>query len=214
MSVVFHEVAHGFVAKWSGDHTAELQGRLTLNPLRHIDPVFSILLPILLLWSTGGRMMFGGARPVPVNIHNFRSLKRDYFLVSAAGVTTNFLLALFLGLLLYLPFIKDGSVAQIVLFGGVYFNLILCFFNLIPVPPLDGSRMLRVFLPSPLVKLFNFLDHFGIFLLIALIIFAPGLLMLFLQIGTGIAFGILNLEPTEVNRMFYQLTEAMSVLFR
>ena len=157
LSVILHEVAHGYMANWLGDPTARLQGRLTLNPLSHIDPVGSILLPALLVF-TKSSFLIGYAKPVPYNPHNL-SGKYDEALVAGAGPATNLLLALVFALC-----IRFGAVAMTVpmlsAFGTiVYINLMLALFNLIPIPPLDGSKILSGILPGGLGRTYELFRH-------------------------------------------------------
>lgn len=150
ISIVTHEVAHGYAANWLGDPTARLAGRLTLNPIRHIDPVGSILIPGLLFLTNAG-ILFGWAKPVPYNPYNLRNQKWGEALVAGAGPLVNILIALFFGLLirsaetLGLPFEFLDIAAYI-----VYINILLALFNMIPVPPLDGSKILASLLPYQL----------------------------------------------------------------
>ncbi len=155
ISVILHEVAHGYMANWLGDPTARLQGRLTLNPLSHIDPVGSLLLPGLLA-LTHSPIMIGYAKPVPYNPH-YLTGKYDEALVAGAGPATNFGLAILFGLLM-----RFGSTAMSPdLYNAfavvVFTNLIIGLFNLIPIPPLDGSKVLSVLLPGKLGTMF---EHF------------------------------------------------------
>lgn len=142
MSVILHEVAHGWVAKQCGDPTAEAAGRLTLNPIHHIDPVFTILMPIM-TWYLAG-FIFGGAKPVPVNPYYYRHPETDDLKVSLAGVATNFLIALAAGYAIHLW--KPGSAGHSLFTLITIANLVLAFFNLIPIPPLDGSHVARFFI--------------------------------------------------------------------
>ena len=161
VSVTFHECCHGFLADRLGDHTARNSGRLSLNPLRHIDPFWTILLPTLLFISTRGQFAIGMARPVPVNFLNLRNPKRDMIWVAAAGPLANLLLASFLTLVFrFFP--------NPILLYAVYFNLGLAVFNLIPLPPLDGSRILTGILPSKLARLYLRIEPFGFLLVLAL----------------------------------------------
>lgn len=146
VSVILHEVAHGYMANWLGDPTARLQGRLTLNPLVHIDPIGSLLLPMLLVF-THSPILIGYAKPVPYNPYNFKG-KYDEALVAGAGPATNILLAL-----LFAVLIRFGGAAMtpemLSAFSTiVYINMMLAFFNLIPIPPLDGSKVLSSILPG------------------------------------------------------------------
>jgi Zn-dependent protease len=174
MSVVFHEVAHGYAARLCGDPTAEMAGRLSLNPIRHIDPFMTILLPVLLLVFSRGRMMFGGAKPVPVNPYNFRRLETDDLKVSLAGVTVNFTIAAFFGFSLHLW--RPGQ-AGFTLFALItVVNLMLAFFNLLPIPPLDGSHVMRFVLArfsGELAAAYERIGRFGLLLLILFINFIP-----------------------------------------
>jgi len=141
MSVILHEVAHGWMAARCGDHTAEAAGRLSLNPIPHIDLFMTIFLPIMLYVASGGTMIFGGAKPVPINPYNFRNLELDDLKVSLAGVAVNFAIALVFGFSLHL-FAPDSVGFTLFTLITIY-NLILSLFNLIPIPPLDGSHVLR-----------------------------------------------------------------------
>ena len=150
MSVVLHEVSHGVVANALGDPTAKNAGRLTLNPIPHLDPIGSIILPgalILMSMVTGGGFIFGWAKPVPVNPMNLRG-KYDSAIVSLAGPGSNIAIAIAFGLALRLLPLADFNPALIQVFGYiVYLNLLLAVFNLLPIPPLDGSHILFTFLP-------------------------------------------------------------------
>jgi Zn-dependent protease len=139
-SVIFHEVAHGLVADWLGDPTARYSGRLTLNPIPHIDPFGSILLPAI-LYMVGSPFIFGAAKPVPVNYQNLRNFRRDMILVALAGPATNFLLAIAVSLVLRF-FPNISATGNALLLQVLVLNLVLGIFNLIPIPPLDGSKVL------------------------------------------------------------------------
>lgn len=139
-SAIVHEVAHGLMAERLGDDTARQEGRITLNPIPHIDPMGTIMLPLFMYIATAGRFWFGAAKPVPVNFNNLRNPKLGMALVSLAGPLANFLLAV----LFVIP-IKLGLVNSIsypILITGIFINLLLGTFNLIPIPPLDGSKIL------------------------------------------------------------------------
>lgn len=167
VSVTFHEFCHGLLADRLGDPTARRAGRLTLNPLRHIDPFWTVLLPGLLFISTHGSFAIGMARPVPVNFLQLRHPKRDMIWVAAAGPFANFFLA---GLLVIL--FKNFGLP--VFLYATYFNLGLGIFNLIPVPPLDGSRILTGILPVRWATAYVRLERYG-FLLVLLLYFSGGL---------------------------------------
>ena len=176
-SAIVHEVSHGLMAEQLGDNTAREEGRITLNPISHIDPYGTLLLPLIMWVATGGRFFFGSAKPVPVNFSRLKNPKLGMLLVSLAGPLSNFILAL----VMVVP-IKLGLVNQIsypFLLLGIYINLLLGTFNLIPIPPLDGSKILAALLPSQwtikildlekygflLVLVFVFLNWFGYVLL-------------------------------------------------
>ncbi len=170
-SIVFHEVAHGRVALWKGDTTARDAGRLTLNPIPHIDLFGTVLFPLILI-VTRSPVLFGWAKPVPVNPWNFKQIKKDMALVGASGPASNFLLALIAGLLFRLSVPVTGSthVLSQALFFAVYINLVLAFFNLIPIPPLDGSKILMGFLPDKAAMQYMSLERYG-FLILYLLLF-------------------------------------------
>ncbi len=174
-SVVFHEVAHGWVAFALGDSTAKRAGRLTLNPLKHLDPIGSVLLPgflVLMKLAGMGGFIFGWAKPVPINPYNFKDQKYGSAKVAAAGPIANFSLALIFGLALrFFPIIYSISGVGLVFLYIVQINLILAVFNLLPIPPLDGSHILFVFLGRRAVALKMFLVKYGFFLLVFLIVF-------------------------------------------
>ena len=169
-SVVFHEVAHGWVAFALGDKTAQRAGRLTLNPLRHLDPLGSILVPGFLILV--GLPAFGWAKPVPVNPYNFKDQKYGNAKVAIAGPLANISLALIFGLTLrFLPGIYAIEGLAFVFLYIVQINLILAVFNLMPISPLDGSHILFTFLPRSAQKIKIFLSKYGLFVLIFIIFF-------------------------------------------
>jgi len=169
-STVIHEIAHGSVANLLGDSTAKNSGRLSLNPLKHLDPFGSILLPLILYISTAGRgPIFGWAKPVPVNPFNLRDHKWGMLKVSVAGPLTNFLIALIFGLLVrFLP-----SPSQLTGFFSLIsiYNLVWALFNLIPIPPLDGSHVLFFFLPEKFRQFKEVLGQYSSIILILFIVF-------------------------------------------
>jgi len=181
MSIILHEVAHGWMAARCGDYTAEAAGRLTLNPIKHIDPFLTVLMPIFLLYISGGRFAIGGAKPVPINPYNFRNLKKDYFKVSVAGLVVNLGLILLFILLIKVnlfPVVRrptggEMSFGAPIVWYGLMINLILFTFNLMPIPPLDGSRALRVLLPAHIAKVFDQLDRFGMIILLFVVFATP-----------------------------------------
>ena len=172
-SAVIHEVSHGTMANYLGDSTAKYSGRLTLNPLKHLDPFGSFLLPLLMLLATGGRgPVFGWAKPVPINPYNFRDQKYGSAKVAAAGPAANFAVALFFGLALrFFPAISAVPGLHLMFSYVVYINLLLGIFNLLPIPPLDGSHILFTFLPQGLENLKITLRQFGLFILLFVIFF-------------------------------------------
>jgi len=170
-SIVVHEVAHGYVALKNGDPTARILGRLTLNPIPHIDPIGTILLPLLLLFSGAG-ILFGWAKPVPVNPLNFRNYRWGEMTVSAAGPLSNLALAVLFSFLLHLGLVNLGLMKMAL--WGVQINIFLALFNLIPIPPLDGSHILAILLPRDLARLYAYLEPVGFILI--LVLFYSGLM--------------------------------------
>jgi Zn-dependent protease len=201
-SVVVHEVMHGYVALKCGDPTAKYMGRLTLNPIPHIDLFGSILVPLFSI-LVAGRVFIAWAKPVPVNPLNFRNYKRDSVLVSAVGPISNLFLALccalFVVVLLNLGNFFDSFNSELVKFayefllkmfyGGIYLNIVLGVFNLIPVPPLDGSHVLASILPDRLGESYRQIGFFGIFIVIFLMR-VPIFSNIFFSIVKAIAFPI------------------------
>ncbi len=178
-AVVIHECAHGLVAKWCGDNTAYYEGRITLNPIKHIDLWGTIVIPVILV-VTGAGILFGWAKPVPVNPNNYRNYRRDDILVSFAGPASNFLLAIFSAVIIIIvslffeKMLVDAfgvSMANSVyefLSKSIILNLVLAVFNLIPVPPLDGSHLIASLLPYELAEQYRSLGFIGMFVLILL----------------------------------------------
>lgn len=174
MAVVFHEFAHGFVAKKWGDKTAESQGRLTLNPIPHIDILGTLIFPIVSMIS-GANILFGWAKPVPINPSRFKNYKKGMIWVSLAGPGMNFLLAVlsafvFFGIITWVPssfylFEPLRAMAQV----SVILNFSLGIFNLIPLPPLDGSKVVEVFLPYEASRKYQALTQYSFFILMALL---------------------------------------------
>ena len=173
-AITLHEAAHGWMARKAGDNTAWMLGRVTLNPIPHIDPIGTVAVPgalILLSALTGGSgLLFGWAKPVPVNPRNFRHFNRDWMLVSLAGPVSNLLQALVWALLLKFA-VMAGITERFVIsvaVAGISVNLMLMAFNLIPIPPLDGGRILRGLLPSSGRSLLDRIEPYGMVILVVL----------------------------------------------
>ena len=197
-AMVAHEYAHAVTALQQGDDTAYSLGRVTLNPIPHIDPWMSLLLPALLYFGSHGQYTFGGAKPVPVNSRKFRHYRRGDIIVSAAGVTTNlFLSVVFAAVFVLLGVIARSmpgtapvvDTAQRMMVFGIYLNLLLCFFNLIPLPPLDGSHLLYHALPPRAGAWYRGLGRFGYLpLFVLLFLFQPVLSFLLTPARAGLVF--------------------------
>ena len=167
LAITLHEAAHGWTASKFGDHTARMMGRVTLNPVKHIDPVGTIIVPLaLLIMSTG--FIFGWAKPVPINFNALRSPKSGMICVALAGPGANLIMAigwLFVAILsvnINMPVILKMAGA------GIFINILLAVFNLLPIPPLDGSRVISALLPNPLAYKYNQLERYGFLILIGL----------------------------------------------
>jgi Zn-dependent protease len=171
-AITIHEAAHGYAARHFGDNTADVMGRITLNPLKHIDPVGTILMPLVLYFATSGAFLFGYAKPVPVNFGNLRNPKRHMVWVALAGPASNFAQAMLWGLVLVAlagmgiqePFFV--KMAQ----GGILVNLVMWAFNLFPLPPLDGGRILVGLLPYKQAELVSRIEPWGFFVVMFLVI--------------------------------------------
>ena len=183
-SIVLHEMAHGFVALLFGDHTAERQGRITLNPIPHIDPVWTIAIPVVAFFISSGTFVIGGAKPVPINPSNYRRPVLGDICVSAAGIAVNFLIAVIMILLLNSVHTVSGnltgSVIAAVFLRVALLNIVLAMFNLIPIPPLDGSHLFKYLLPLGLRGPYEKLGRSGAgFIILILVINIPGLWNIF-----------------------------------
>ena len=179
-SVIAHEYAHGYAALKQGDNTALMLGRLTWNPVKHIDPFMTILMPAML--ALAGLPILGGAKPVPVNPRNYRKYKQGDIIVSLAGVFTNFLVAIACTIVFALigwvgraaPSLERSlAILQAMMWWGVMLNMMLIAFNLLPIPPLDGSHVMKYLLPPSLSLKYQQFGRFGLLILIGLLYFAP-----------------------------------------
>lgn len=177
-SAILHEIAHGFVADRLGDPTARLMKRLTLNPKNHIDLFLTIILPIISYLSSGGRIIFGGAKPVPIDPFNLKEGRKDEALVALAGPLTNIIIAVLISFLIkgllavgLAPFLYSGIIGAI-LFAIIQINIWLAIFNLLPIPPLDGSRLFSLLLPEKEARAYLSLGSIGIVILLFLL-YAP-----------------------------------------
>ena len=176
MSVVVHEVSHGVTALWQGDTTSKLMGRLTLNPVKHLDLWGSFLVPLMLFVFSGGNFLFGWAKPVPYNPYNLRNQKWGAAFVGLAGPASNFAIAIVFGIALRF-FPRASDVPYIENFAQLFaiivmLNILLGVFNLVPIPPLDGSKLLYSILPPRMSHVQMFLERYGFMILIFFIFFA------------------------------------------
>jgi len=193
MSVIIHEISHGYVAYMLGDPTAKLAGRLTLNPVSHIDPLGSIIVPTLMALVPGG-IIFGWAKPVPYNPYNLRNQKWGTALVASAGAISNLFIALIFGMLIRYAEVLSLSGPFLQISGMiVILNIVLAVFNLIPIPPLDGSKVLFSVLPVRFHYIQEFLEKYWIFLIFFLIFFAGDIIFptvnFIFHLITGVSFG-------------------------
>lgn len=201
LAITLHEAAHAFVAARLGDRTAQQLGRMTINPLRHIDPVGTLLVPALILLASkafGGALLFGWAKPVPIIQSNLRSPRRDMGIVAAAGPGANIAMALGWGLMIKLLLV--GGVDSEFLFrmavAGVLVNLALALLNLVPLPPLDGGRIVASLLPERLANAYSRIEPWGIFVLLALLVTGAlgGALIPLIDYGADLVASVLSLD--------------------
>ena len=171
-SITVHEAAHGYAARHFGDSTAYMLGRMTLNPIKHIDPIGTILMPLLLYFSTSGAFVFGYAKPVPVNFGHLRNPKRDMIWVALAGPASNFVQAIGWALLLLVLLALDVSEPFFLQMAraGILVNLVMWAFNLFPLPPLDGGRILVGLLPWKQAQAVSRIEPYGFFIVMGLVI--------------------------------------------
>jgi Zn-dependent protease len=193
-AITAHEAAHGYVARYFGDNTAARLGRITFNPLSHIDPVGTILMPLVLYFATSGTFLFGYAKPVPVNFGNLRNPKRDMVWVALAGPGANLVMA-FLWAVLMLLLVGSGTTEPFFLKmcrAGMLVNVVMFAFNLFPLPPLDGGRILVGLLPYRQAVLVSRIEPWGFFIVMGLVI-AGILSSLWMQPVMGLTFGLLDI---------------------
>ena len=196
-SAIVHEVAHGYVAERLGDPTARLAGRLTLNPISHLDPFGSILLPLILYFSTGGSVVFGWAKPVPYNPNYLKDPKLGAGKIAAAGPISNLAIAGIFGIILRIATAAGYGASPLLLLLSIviYTNVLLAIFNLMPIPPLDGSKVLFALLPRTMQmhELEHFLNRYGFYILIAFVLFGFSLIVPIVQfiyfLIAGVPFG-------------------------
>lgn len=192
-SIVIHEVAHGWMAYHLGDPTAKHAGRLTLNPLKHLDPFGSVILPLLLILFarlSGGGIIFGWAKPVPINPYNFRDQRWGSAKSALAGPGANLLVAVFFGLIMrFLPSLIAVPSLYLIFGYIVFINLLLALFNLLPIPPLDGSHILFALLGNRGEEAKLFLQQYGMFILLFFIFFAFRLIIPLIYSLSGLIIG-------------------------
>lgn len=199
LAITLHEVAHGWAALAFGDRTAQLLGRLSLNPLKHVDPVGTVAVPLSLLlmsWLMGSQpFLFGWAKPVPVSMQNLSHPKRDMAWVAIAGPASNFVQAIGWALLLYVSIGSATEWLHSMAIAGISINLILIALNLLPIPPLDGSRVLTALLPNQLGWQYNRLEPYGLLILIGLMVMGwlTPLIMPLFNLFKGLVLGIVGL---------------------
>jgi Zn-dependent protease len=181
-SIILHELMHGIVAYALGDQTAKLSGRLTLNPIKHIDPVMSIIVPVFL--ALMGMPVFGGAKPVPINTRNLKGGEWGFAAVAAAGPLTNLLLAFIFFLIGHFTgLLEAGGIGAMIIMAGVQINLGFCLFNIIPIPPLDGSRVLYALAPEGVQNFMRSIEQYGFIIIYALLLICGTAFSMFIYNG-------------------------------
>ena len=202
-AITVHEAAHGYVARHYGDNTAWMLGRVTLNPLKHIDPVGTILMPLFLYVATSGAFLFGYAKPVPVRFDRLRHPKRDMIWVDLAGPASNLIQALFWGALLYVLLglgLHEPFFLQMCK-GGVLVNIVMFVFNLFPLPPLDGGRVLTGLLPREAANALARVEPYGFFIVMALVV-SGVVSSLWMRPLMNATYGLLELLLTPLKLLF------------
>ena len=203
-AITAHEAAHGYAARYFGDNTAWMLGRVTLNPVKHIDPLGTILMPLLLYFATSGAFLFGYAKPVPVRFDRLRNPKRDMIWVALAGPAANLMQAFVWGALLYL--LQGLGVSEPFFIkmcqGGALVNVVMFAFNLFPLPPLDGGRILVGLLPYKQAAMVSRVEPYGFFVVMALVI-AGVVNSLWMQPVMALTFGFLNLLLSPLAALFH-----------
>ncbi len=193
-AITVHEAAHGYVARHFGDNTAWMLGRVTLNPIKHIDPLGTIVMPLVLYLATSGAFLFGYAKPVPVQFGNLRNPKRDMIWVALAGPGANLIQALLWGILLYL--LQGAAVSEPFFIkmcqAGILVNVVMFVFNLFPLPPLDGGRILVGLLPYKQAVLVSRIEPWGFFVVMALVL-AGVLTTLWMRPLMALTYGLIEI---------------------
>ena len=206
-AITLHEAAHGYVARFFGDMTAAQQGRITVNPLKHIDPVGTLLVPLVILLTSkllgGGAILFGWAKPVPVNFANLRQPKKDMLWVAAAGPGVNFLMGVFWALMIQVGHAMGSALSTpLMLMGaaGVFINVILMALNLLPLPPLDGGRIAVSLLPVKQAMQFSRIEPYGFFILLGLLFTGALNLIMWpiISVFIGLTAFVTRLDPAQL----------------
>lgn len=203
-AITIHEAAHGYVARYLGDNTAYMMGRVTLNPIKHVDPVGTILMPLMLYFATSGAFLFGYAKPVPVNFGQLRRPKRDMVWVALAGPASNFIQAI-LWAVVFTVLVASGVSERFFLEmakAGVLVNLVMWAFNLFPLPPLDGGRILVGLLPWRQAQLVSRVEPWGFFIVLGLVLLGV--------VGTYWLRPLISLGYGAINLLLTPLTSLVS----